>query len=54
MTIDVSFILTVFNKSRYLVPTIQSLQNQKGDFSREFIFVDDCSTDDSVDRKSVV
>lgn len=48
MTIDVSFILTVFNKSRYLVPTIQSLQNQKGDFSREFIFVDDCSTDDSV------
>lgn len=48
MSIDISFVLTVYNKRNYLEHTIQSLQNQKGDFSREFIFVDDCSTDDSI------
>ena len=41
MCIDVSFVLTVYNKNNYLEHTIRSLQNQKGDFSWEFVFVDD-------------
>ena len=41
MSIDISFVLTVYIKSNYMEHTIRSLQNQKGDFSREFVFVDD-------------
>lgn len=46
---DVSFIITVFNKAPYLGPMLRSLERQTGDFSREFIFVDDGSTDNSVE-----
>ena len=35
MSIDISFVLTVYNKSNYLEHTIRSLQNQKGGFSRQ-------------------
>mgnify|MGYP003120065041 CR=1 FL=1 len=45
---DVSFVITVFNKAPYLGPMLRSIERQIGDFSREFIFVDDGSTDDSV------
>ena len=48
MSIDLSFVLTVYNKQAYLGNTIAALRNQRGDFSREFFFVDDCSTDDSI------
>jgi len=48
MSVDLSFVLTVYNKQAYLGNTIASLRNQRGDFSREYLFVDDCSTDDSI------
>jgi glycosyltransferase involved in cell wall biosynthesis len=44
----VSYLTTVYNKAPYLPATIEALLNQEGDFEREFIFVDDGSTDDSV------
>ena len=45
---SVSFIIPVFNKAKYLNTVITSLMNQNGDFKREFIFIDDGSTDNSL------
>ena len=45
---SVSFIIPVFNKAKYLNTVITSLMHQKGDFKREFIFIDDGSTDNSL------
>ncbi|MCG8510383.1 MAG: glycosyltransferase [Rhodospirillales bacterium] len=44
----VSFVVTVYNKAAYLPALIDGLRRQEGDFERQFIFVDDGSTDDSV------
>lgn len=44
----VSFVVTVFNKARYLPQVIAALKAQKGDFASEFIFVNDGSSDDSL------
>ena len=46
--VKVSFIVTVYNKALYLPFVIRGLARQEGEFEREFIFVDDGSTDDSV------
>ena len=46
---SVSFIIPVYNKSLYLKNVISSLKNQSGNFKREFIFIDDGSTDNSLD-----
>ncbi|MCC9620658.1 glycosyltransferase family 2 protein [Thalassospira sp. MA62] len=46
---DVSFVVTVYNKAPYMGPMLRSLERQTGTFTREFIFVDDGSTDDSVE-----
>lgn len=46
----VSYVLTVYNKSHYLPFVIEGLRRQEGDFDREFLFIDDGSTDDSVER----
>ena len=46
--IDVSYVVTVYNKGWALPRVWDSLRAQKGDFAREFIFVDDASTDDSL------
>jgi glycosyltransferase involved in cell wall biosynthesis len=43
----VSFVVTVYNKRRYLAAVLASLAAQEGDFERETIIVDDGSTDDS-------
>ena len=45
---DISYVVTVYNKARYLPATIASLVEQDGSRKREYIFVDDCSTDDSL------
>lgn len=45
----VSFVVPVFNKARQLPPVLDALAAQEGRFEREFIFVDDGSTDESVD-----
>ena len=44
---SVSFVVTVFNKSKFLKPVINSLKSQKGEFQKEYIFIDDGSTDQS-------
>ena len=43
----VSFVVPVYNKARVLPPVLDAMAAQQGDFPREFIFVDDGSTDDS-------
>ena len=45
----VSFVVTVFNKERYLEATLKSVLDQQGDFEKEFIVVDDGSSDRSVE-----
>lgn len=46
---DVSYVITVFNKAWALPRVWESLRAQSGDFTREFVFVDDASTDNSVE-----
>ncbi len=45
----VSYVITVYNKTPFLPYVVAGLGAQEGDFEREFIFVDDGSTDDSVE-----
>lgn len=47
--IDVSFVMTVYNKEYYLPAVLEALLNQKGLKNPEFIFVDDKSKDRSVE-----
>lgn len=46
--IDVSFVMTVYNKAYYLPSVLKALLNQTGLKNPEYIFVDDVSTDESV------
>lgn len=46
----VSFVIPVFNKRRFLRQVIAGLAAQSGDFAREFIFIDDGSSDGSGDE----
>jgi len=43
----VSFLITVYNKEKYVGEVIKSVIAQKGDFQKEIIVVDDGSTDNS-------
>lgn len=49
MDIDVSFVMSVYNKEYYLPSVLKALLNQTGVKNPEFIFVDDVSNDKSVD-----
>ena len=44
----ISFVVTVFNKAPFLPAVIDGLKAQTGAFDREFIFIDDGSSDNSV------
>ena len=44
----VTYVVTVFNKEKYIANVIESLKKIRGDFRKEFIFVDDGSTDSSL------
>jgi len=44
----VSFVVTVYNKARFLPAVLGAIFAQEGDFAREYIFIDDGSRDDSV------
>lgn len=48
MDIDVTFVMTVYNKEYYLPSVLTALFNQTGVVNPEYIFVDDASTDSSV------
>ena len=43
----VSFVVPVYNKAQYLPQVLKALHAQVGEFEREYIFVDDGSTDGS-------
>jgi glycosyltransferase involved in cell wall biosynthesis len=45
----VSFVIPVYNKAPYLKDVLAAIQDQDGDFDREYIFIDDGSTDGSFD-----
>lgn len=46
---SVSYVVTIYNKAPALPFLIAGLGAQEGDFEREFIFIDDGSTDSSVE-----
>lgn len=46
---QVSVVVPVYNRVKYLRDTIESIENQKGFDNFEIIVVDDCSTDGSLD-----
>lgn len=46
--VDVSFVMTVYNKERYLPSVLKALLNQEGVENPEYIFCDDVSSDKSV------
>ncbi len=45
----ISFICPIFNKEKYLPKVLKSIKNQIGDFNKEYIFINDGSTDNSLD-----
>ena len=45
---DISYVVSVYNKSSMLPRVLDSLSAQEGNFSIEYIFVDDASTDESL------
>ena len=44
----VSYVVTVYNKAPYLPYVVEGLTSQLGEFEREFIFVNDGSSDGSL------
>lgn len=44
----VSFVVTVYNKARWLPGVLDAISTQRGDFDRQCVFVDDGSTDESL------
>ena len=46
--IEVSFVVTIFNKEKFIKNMVNSLKSQEGLFSREYVFVNDGSTDRSM------
>lgn len=47
--IKVSFVVTVYNKAAFLPGVIAALKAQTGAFAREYVFVNDGSSDNSLD-----
>ncbi len=46
--VKVSFVCPIFNKQNYIEIVLSSLKNQLGSFNKEFIFINDGSTDSSL------
>lgn len=47
--VRVSFVVTVYNKAPFLPDVIKAIRAQEGDFEREYVFVNDGSTDNSLE-----
>lgn len=45
----VSFVVPVYNKQPYLRDVLEQIKKQRGDFERQYVFVDDGSTDGSLE-----
>ncbi len=48
-SVVLSYIISVFNKADYIGKTVESIVFQSRDVMREIIFIDDCSTDNSIE-----
>ena len=48
MSSGVSFVVPVYNKADCIVPVLRQLARQVGDYGKQYIFVNDGSTDDSL------
>ena len=46
--VKVSFVCPFYNKQSYINEVLLSIKNQIGDFSKEFIFINDGSTDQTL------
>jgi len=44
----ISFLVTIYNKEKYIPAMLNSLKSQKGNFHREYVIVDDGSQDNSL------
>jgi glycosyltransferase involved in cell wall biosynthesis len=44
----VSFVVPVFNKAPYLPAVLEAIKAQRGDFARQYVFIDDGSSDASL------
>ena len=44
----VSFVIPVYNKANHLPGVLRQIKNQRGNFSKQYVFLDDGSTDDSL------
>ena len=47
--VKVSFVCPIFNKEKYLPNVLNALKNQKGEFKKEYVFVNDGSQDNSLE-----
>lgn len=47
--VKISYICPIYNKVKYLKKVLASIKNQQGEFSKEFIFINDGSTDGSLE-----
>ena len=45
----ISFVCPIFNKKKYLKIVLSSIKKQVGSFEKEYIFIDDGSTDGSLE-----
>ena len=45
----ISFVCPVFNKKKYLKLVLSSIKKQVGSFEKEYIFIDDGSSDGSLE-----
>ncbi len=45
---QISYLVTLFNKAAFLPHLLAGLQAQQGEFARQYVFVDDGSTDDTL------
>jgi|GEM_PF-355122 len=46
--VSIGYLVTLYNKEQYLPSVIAGLASQEGNFQRQFVFVDDGSTDNSL------
>ena len=44
----ISFVCPIFNKEKYLTYVLDSIKKQKGEFEKEYIFINDGSKDASL------
>ena len=47
--VKISFVCPVYNKLKYLPKVLKSIFSQRGDFNKEYIFINDGSSDGSYD-----